>query len=159
MSIKITSVEADTKNKILYHDLALDLMENESPSRDTLYGKVTRTDLATLKDEGAIVNSINNIFNTTPGQKILSPEFGINLVGWLFEPVSEFRAREIGQVIIENIERYEPRVLVTNVTVLTDPENHAYQIKLSIQIPGLNITRQFSGALNGNGFELLTENE
>lgn len=159
MAINITGLSTNDKNTIQYRDIALDLQENETPSRDTLYGKVTRTDLRTLNDEASIVNCIKNIFTTIPGQKILNPAFGVDLTRWLFEPISEFRGREMAEVIISSIEKFEPRVLVTNIEVTADISGQAYIIKLSLQIPGLNITRTFDGALNADGFDLLTKYE
>ena len=162
MSIYINKIKGipkpEEKNK-LYKDLFLDLQEDQSPVTNNLYGKSTKTDLRIAYDEMAIVNSLRNIFNTTPGEKILNPAFGINLTQWLFEPISEFAAREIGEAILNGISMYEPRVVVNNVSVIADPENSQYIIKLSMTIPQLNITREYSATLNSPGFDFISNYE
>jgi phage baseplate assembly protein W len=162
MSININRIAAAKKpagNGVKYRDLYLDLSENTRPSTKTLFSKSTQTDLHASVDEGAVVNSLSNLFNTVPGQKILNPAFGINLTQWLFEPVNEFTAREIGEAIQNGITRFEPRVRLNQVSVISDPENNQYIIKLAILIPSLNISKTYDAALGQYGFDFLTENE
>ena len=160
MSINITSIQSQipeqTESKFKYKDIVFDLVEDERPNSTSLYNKITNTDIRHTVDEGAIMNSIKNIFTTRPGDKLLSPTFGLDLSKWLFEPIDEYRAREIGEVIHTGIERFEPRVKLKNVIVLTDPENHSYRITLSILIPKLNISRNLDAVLKSPGFDFVT---
>lgn len=161
MSINITQIGQvkikSNDREISYKDMYFDVTEDESPISKTLYGKTTKTDARYSVDESAIMNSIKNIFNTTPGEKILNPEFGLNLSQWLFEPVSEFRAQEIGEAIATGLSKWEPRVNLKSVTVVADQENNQYQIKLAITIPQLNISRELPAILNAPGFDFLTD--
>ena len=162
MSIIVNNITGQgntSTRRNLYKDLHFPVAENVLPESDTLYGKVTRTDLQASVDEQAVLNSLKNIFTTTPGEKVLNPEFGLNLTQWLFEPASEFTAREIGEAIQDGIQRFEPRVLLTRVSVIVDEENNQYLIKLAIQIPSLNITKEYDAVLQQPGFEFLTPNE
>ena len=156
---KITGLRPSLGKKSIYRDLFLDLSESQAPVSDALYGKSTKTDLKIAVDEQAILNSLKNIFNTTPGEKILNPSFGLNLSQWLFEPVSEFAAREIGEAILNGITRYEPRVTVNNVSVIADPENSQYIIKLAMTIPQLNINNEYTAVLNSPGFDFISSHE
>lgn len=161
MSIIINNASAPsvtTEKKVTYTDIHFDLTENSIPDTKTLFSEITKTDLRVSSDEGAILNSIRNIFQTTPGEKILNPTFGINLTQWLFEPANEFTAREIGEAIVNGIERYEPRVVVNNVAVVADMDNNQYRIKLALLLPQLNISREYPAIL-GPGFDFITENE
>ena len=163
MSINITSIQnqtpEQTESKFKYKDIVFDLVEDERPNSTSLYNKVTNTDLRYTADEGAIMNSIKNIFTTRPGDKLLSPTFGLDLSKWLFEPIDEYRAQEIGEMLHAGIEKFEPRVRLKNVTVLTDPENHSYRITLSIMIPKLNISRNLDAVLKSPGFDFVTTTE
>ena len=106
MAIKVYAgnVSATQKEtKVKYKDLFLDLAE-QSNSGNSLFNKKTSLDLKASVDEAAIVNSIRNIFTTTPGEKILDPTFGLNLSQWLFQPLDEFTAREIGETILNGIQ-------------------------------------------------------
>jgi len=103
-----------------YLDLHLDIEESKvllGDSRAAPTGKDIRVD----KDEQAIKNSIINIFNTSPGERFLIPEFGINLRQFLFEPVSDDIAQSIGDTIVRGIERWEPRVTIERVVVMARP--------------------------------------
>ena len=160
MAIKVNRVASrptQTERKTTYRDLYLDLVEDERPVTNSLYGKVTRLDLHTSIDEGAIMNSLRNIFTTNPGEKILDPTFGLNLTKWLFEPVDEFIAQEIGEAIMEGIEKFEPRVSIKNITVNMDAERNQYDLKLVLTIPSLNIIdKTYDAILNQPGFNFLT---
>jgi len=161
MSIIINNASAPsvtTENNITYTDIYFDLTENSIPDSKTLFSEITKTDLRVSSDEAAVLNSIRNIFQTTPGEKVLNPTFGINLTQWLFEPANEFTAREIGEAIVSGIERYEPRVVVNNVAVVADIDNNQYRIKLALLLPQLNISREYPAIL-GPGFDFITENE
>lgn len=144
------------EKKIKYKDLFLDLAE-QSNSGNSLFNKKTSLDLKAAVDEAAIVNSIRNIFTTTPGEKILDPTFGLNLSQWLFQPIDDFTAREIGETILTGIEKYEPRVKVNNINVDVLPEKNQYTIKLVLTVPSLNIyDKSYDAILAQPGFEFLT---
>ena len=162
MAIKIQPGQAlptTSERKITYRDLHLDLQEQEKPRNMHMYGSTTLIDLQISVDEGAIMNSLKNIFTTTPGEKILDPEFGLNLSRWLFQPASDFTAQEIGEAIVQGIERYEPRVKLKTVNVSVQYEKNQYTIDLVLTIPSLNIIEKtYTGILHQPGFDFLTEN-
>lgn len=159
MAIKVnagTVAIPQKDSKIKYRDLHLDLAE-ESNAGKSLYTKKTSLDMKTSVDEAAVVNSIQNIFTTTPGEKILEPTFGLNLSQWLFQPIDEFTAREIGETIFKGIQKYEPRVKVNNINVDVLPEQNQYTIKLILTIPSLNVyDKSYDAILAQPGFEFLT---
>lgn len=147
-----------TDRKFTYQDITFDLQQEDAPRGKSLHGKTIVDDIKVSYDEGAIMNSLRNIFTTTPGQKVLNPAFGVNLTRWLFEPCTEFTAREIGEAIVSGIERFEPRVSIKTISVIADKGNHTYIIKLVITIPALNIIdKTYDAILNQPGFDFLTE--
>lgn len=136
-----------------YRDVTLGFKNNDNLTSVGLYANPTSTDIEASYDEAAIKNSLTNLFSTMPGQKLLNPDFGLNLSQFLFAPVSVTMARMIGNRIVEGIERYEPRVTVENVNVYPDPDEASYQIELSIKIPTLsNRNVSFTGMLQQPGF-------
>jgi len=160
MAIKVNRVAnqpTQTERRVTYRDLYLDLVESDQPYNDAMYGKSTQIDLKTSSDEGAIMNSLRNIFTTNPGEKILDPTFGLSLTRWLFEPLDEFVAQEIGEAIVEGIEKFEPRVSIKNITVNMNAEHNQYDLKLVLTIPSLNIIeKSYEAILNQPGFDFLT---
>ena len=66
-----------------YSDLHLDLQVQQLVTNES--AKLTQQqDIVADFDLGAIRNSIINIFLTSPGDKLLNPEFGIDLRDYLF---------------------------------------------------------------------------
>lgn len=106
-------------------------------------------------DESAVKNSLINLFNTLPGQNLLNPEYGLNLMQYLFQPANQSVANLIGQTILKQIGIYEPRVRVQNVNVDVNPDEQLYTITLSILILPLNKNINIYGLLTQNGFSLL----
>lgn len=114
---------------IVYRDLHLDI-EKLYTNNDELHKINEITDIVTDVNSKAIKNSIYNILSTMPGQKILNPEFGLNLTQWLFTNLSETNASLIKFKITEQINRYEPRVTLTKVEVIPNYEEHQYDITI-----------------------------
>ena len=117
------------------------------------------SDLIAIKNETAISRSIRNIVFTLPGEKFFNEDFGSNVSRSLFENIDSISANLIEDEIKVSINRFEPRVQLTHVSVISDPDNNQYIIKLAIQIPSLNISKTYDSALNQYGFDLLTDNE
>lgn len=137
----------------LYRDIQLELKDNDNLSSRGLYAEPSTTDLVASYDEAAIKNSLMNLFSTMPGQKLLTPDYGLNLSQFLFVPVSKTMARMIGNRILEGIQTYEPRVTVVNVNVFANEDASRYDIELSIKIPALsNQNVSFAGILTQPGF-------
>jgi phage baseplate assembly protein W len=137
----LQKVQLTTKN-YTYSDLHLDFTN-----------PIVR-DIAADFDENAIRNSIYNLFNTVPGQNLLNPEYGLNLVKYLFEPLNEYNGRLIGNAIIDGLSTYEPRVVVNNIDIQINEDEQTYYITLSIAIPILNAQLQIPGTLTKTGFIL-----
>lgn len=114
---------------IVYRDLHLDI-EKLYTNNDELHKINEITDIVTDVNSKVIKNSIYNILSTMPGQKILNPEFGLNLTQWLFTNLSETNASLIKFKITEQINRYEPRVTLTKVEVVPNYEEHQYDITI-----------------------------
>jgi len=131
-----------TTNNYTYSDLHLD------------FSNPISKDLKSDYDEAAVKNSIVNLFNTVPGQNLLNPEYGLNLVKFLFEPISEENGRRIGDAIIEGFSLYEPRVTIQNIDIQVDEPEQTYYLTLSILIPALNSQIRIPGTLTKTGFIL-----
>lgn len=151
MAIKLKTLERIAKTykeqNYLYKDLSLDLeFAKQNP-----IGFETSTkgnDIRSSFDYEAIRNSLQNLFNTLPGQRFLFPEYGLDLYQFLFLPVTESTGQAIGQKILRGIELYEPRVNVLNVNVVAEPDSSEYKITIVVQLPALNTTTNLDGVLN-----------
>ena len=159
--IKITDIATTDLENIsleqgyLFKDLFLDLETSVYYNRE-LHKPSILKDVQGSYDEHAIKNSIANIFLTSPGEKLLSPEFGLDLRDYLFEPVSEFTAFSIQDDIITRLPVMEPRISIDNVSVEPNPDNNEYYITLQINIPSLNVYGlSIRSLLNNSGYFIL----
>jgi phage baseplate assembly protein W len=98
-----------------------------------------QTDGDVLKDieHEAIKNSIRNIVTTSKGTRRMLPEFGANLEEILFEPMDEHTARRIGSIILDEIAKWEYRVIIDNIDVTGNIDKMQYNITISYHIKGL----------------------
>lgn len=148
----ITNVNADRDNSAVYTDLKLDLTLNSTYNNE-LNKQLQITDVQVDNNLSAIYNSITSIITTTPGQKVLNPVFGINFKDLLFLPVTKDRGQIVGNSIFANIQKFEPRVTVTNINVTPDVTNQQYIISLNITVPRFSSDQvQVTGVLDKAGF-------
>lgn len=130
-SITIDNLKKTYNNStsVTYTDLHLDVIG---------YPVNTPRDILVDNDIDAIKNSISNLFNTIPGQKLLSPNYGLSLMQYLFEPVTTSTANIIGETILNGITRFEPRVVVDKIKVSGNSDDKQYTITLIIRVPLLS---------------------
>ena len=111
MSLSIAFEKSTDKDGITYSDLHLDIVKHEIPyGFGGLARKSGKNDIRSDLDEQAIGNSLKNLFTTRPMQRLLNPEYGLDLTQFLFEPVNEISAKLIARKIINSIKKYESRV-------------------------------------------------
>ena len=135
---KITNIK---KSPYTYIDLHFDVQQvQKSVSNTNSIRSIKGKDLEIDADEAAIRNSIFNILSTRPRQRFLLPTFGCDLMGYIGSPVSDVTGEQIGRTIYQALKVWEPRIKVLNVYVVGYPEQHEYQITLTIEIPSLKKT-------------------
>jgi hypothetical protein len=138
--------------KNTYIDLEVDL-EIDYTKTNPLYNIKEQKDIVADYDLKALKNSIYNIFTTMPGQKILNPIFGLNLLQFLFTGISTANARILGDTILQGLTRFEPRITVDNINITTNTDEQQYIIDLIISAPSLNISNlEIKGTLAESGY-------
>ena len=100
------------------------------------------SDLIALKNTNAITRSVRNIIFTYPGEKPFDPEFGSQVSRILFENIDPLNAIKIKREIRYSIDRYEPRVLLTNVEVTPDYDGNAFDVIIAYNIIGIDVPTQ-----------------
>lgn len=136
----------------IYKDLKLDLEIGKN-----LYDELERNyqsfDIEADNNLAAIKNSFISILTTSPGEKILAPTFGINFGDLLFLPVSKDRGTIIGEAIVQNVRRFEPRITILGLEIIANEDKQDYTINFTFTIPQFN-NQKFSikGDLSNSGF-------
>jgi phage baseplate assembly protein W len=142
MAIKISNLgqiaETYRDTGYLYKDISLDLQQSLllAPGFNL---PTPGSDLKASFNLAAIQNSLNNLFNTLPGQRFLFPEYGLNLNQFLFSPITELNGQILGDTILKGIKTYEPRVMPLQVRVEIDPDNNQYNVAVILEVPDLNL--------------------
>jgi len=142
----------DRPTTSLYTDLKLDLQIGKN-----LYNELERNyqkfDIEADNNLAAIKNSFISILTTSPGEKILAPTFGINFGDLLFLPVTPDRGTIIGEAIVENVRRFEPRITILSLEIIANEDTQDYTINFGFTIPQFN-NQKFSikGDLSNSGF-------
>lgn len=137
----------------LFRDVRLDLEKGKLLTKNDSGIKDSR-DIASNDDVSAIVQSVKNILNTSPGEKLLNPYLGLDLKHFLFSPITKQTADSIARAIYSGLGQQEPRIDITKVSVIGDADQDSYEVTIAIQIPTLNNRRgSITGNLGADGFK------
>jgi phage baseplate assembly protein W len=151
MAIKISNLQQIAnqyaQKEYYYKDLHLDF-EKDGLYSPSLGRKIEGNDIRVDFDEGAIRNSLKNLFNTKPGQRFLFPRYGLDLNQFLFEAVSEMNGQLIGEKIVTSIETFEPRVNLRECNIIAKPDDNEYEITIIVEIPIFNTTASINTVLD-----------
>jgi len=154
VAIKLKDLEtsSDTTRAYTFKDCKLDFEEIRKTGSKNLFQRPQGSDIQASIDEGCIKNSLTNLFNTMPGEKILNPIYGLGLQHYLFKAVSDETARDIGQSVAKGVEQFEPRVSIISININTDEDAGQYTIEMVVRCPSLKQNLTLSGTLESKGF-------
>jgi phage baseplate assembly protein W len=82
----------------------------------------TYIDLNTTYADG-IQSQVLHVIFTQKGQKLRDPDFGTNLIGYIFNPSDSFTFNDIKAEISNQISKYVPSVEFRDVSVYNDENN------------------------------------
>ena len=142
------------KDEYTFKDIRMDIQFASNANNLPANSSPTAIDLEDLRDLQAIKQSIKNIFNTMPGQRLLNPKFGLNLAAFLFEPVNRITADTIARAIYFELPRQEPRIELDNISVMGDVDQGQYDVSFVITTSQKNMVNiTVNGALTSDGFK------
>jgi len=128
MSYQVNEVWSD-----LHHNLIQDSLGNLK--------KVINVD--------AVASSIDNILRTYPGERFFLPEFGSSLHGIVFENTNKTLLDYISRDVKETIERWDDRILVSEVKFFADPDQGTISLTLSYMVRGFGQIFTYSIPIKG----------
>jgi phage baseplate assembly protein W len=109
---------------------------------DLTLSKQKDGDVQTLTDLDAVKTNILNIVRTIQGSRRMNPEFATGPHDYLFEPLSENVAKNIGEAILYVIETYEDRIDVENIHVVLNYPAAAYNISITFKLKSFGPTSE-----------------
>lgn len=91
-------------------------------------------DIALLKDEDAVKESIKNLILTDRGERLMQPYIGGNIRAMLFENLTPGTLKLIEDRVTSTITTYEPRAQLIDVAVSSDPDNGQVFVKITFYV-------------------------
>lgn len=91
-------------------------------------------DVAKKVGDAAIIQSLKSLLLTGKYERLFQPDLYSDLRQQLFEPLDNITASAISNAIKAVINRYEPRVSLTEVNVTPDFDNNGYTCTMSFFI-------------------------
>ena len=97
------------------------------------------TDAPLLTDIQVIYQSLFNILNTRPGERLFEPEFGLGLESSLFELNDAILTLSVMQNLVSSVQNFEQRVVVDtqNTTITRVTGKNELDLSLIFQINGI----------------------
>lgn len=97
---------------------------------DIFLTKQADGDIKAMTDEDAIKNSLINIFSTMQGSRRMLPQAFIYIHGLLFEPMDESTGHQLGEGLVEAIQRWDDRVVIENIHVDVNEDQNQYKTSI-----------------------------
>jgi uncharacterized protein len=101
-----------------------------------------RGGIALARGPRDIEQAIRIILETTPGERVMRPEFGCRAKEFLFAPRNASTRGELVEAVKVALVRWEPRIEVQSIDVTEDPSNDgAWLVEINYKIKDTHDTR------------------
>ena len=112
-----------TSREVLYSDFDLSFISHPNTK-----------DITILKDIDSVKQSVKNLILTNKGERPFNPRLGSKIRALLFEPVDEFTAFDIKEEVLITLNNFEPRIVVTNIEVISEPDFNRFKLSIDFQM-------------------------
>jgi phage baseplate assembly protein W len=103
---------------------------------DNALGKKNNGDVVDMVGFDAINNSLTNIFTTFQGSRRMIPTFALPIYRLLFEQIDAQTSSILADLILQAVRLWEPRIIVTGITVDARPDENTYIVTLNYTVVG-----------------------
>jgi uncharacterized protein len=95
--------------------------------------------VAVASDEEDISQAIRIILATTPGERVMRPDFGCGLNALVFEPINTTTMALAKHQVEQALIRWEPRIDSVTVAVTADPPVGRLLIRIDYRVRATNV--------------------
>lgn len=74
-------------------------------------------------DDKAIKADLMHLLLTRKGQRLYNPNFGTNLMKFIFEPNDNLTLSDVKEEVTSTVKKYLPNLSITNISVTQSPES------------------------------------
>jgi phage baseplate assembly protein W len=91
-----------------------------------------------VTDIEAVIQSVRNLVSTRKGERPFRPDYGINIVDYLFELMDDSASLQLLGDVFSAVQTYEPRVTIDRQrsTVTPDPDTYTFEVELFFVVEG-----------------------
>jgi phage baseplate assembly protein W len=125
-----------TTRKVPYRDI------------DLTFAAKPNGELYVKRDASAVQQSLKNLILTNHFEKPFLPFFGGNIRALLFELADDEVNEEIRDNIIQTVQIYEPRALIQEIDVKSDPDRNSISVTIEYQILNSSETLTFTTSVS-----------
>ena len=93
-------------------------------------------DIVVSKDASAIKQAIVSLLLTNKGERLMNPKYGSDIRSYLFEPLDYGTAAQIKANIRSTIDRFEPRISVSDIKCYPNFNDNGFDVEMSYIIRG-----------------------
>lgn len=94
-------------------------------------------DISFAKNEEAVKKSLLNLLRTPKGTRPFRPDFGVDLIRYLFEPADYNTEVNVNKEVADAIRKFEPRVQLISIES-TIKEDTGIQIRIAYFVVGFS---------------------
>jgi phage baseplate assembly protein W len=105
-------------------------------------------DISLLSNEQALVESVRNILETEPGEKVMNPTFGCVLTKYLFEPIDGITTMSIKKAIKDSLQAFETRIDQLFINVIPNEDTNSYDIEVMFNMKTSTARQSLTISLN-----------
>lgn len=95
-------------------------------------------DVELVSDVADIKSSLEILFSTALGERIMRPEFGSDLTALVYEPMNSATEAYIRTIVEQAITLYEPRIELEELRLDKDHEAGTFTLSVDYYIPTIN---------------------
>jgi len=95
-------------------------------------------DIALLKDEDAVKQSIKNLILTDPGERLMQPYIGGGIRALLFENITPGTLKVIESRCADTIKIYEPRAEIIDITASSQYDDNKVNVNIRFYIKNVD---------------------
>jgi phage baseplate assembly protein W len=91
----------------------------------------------------SVRDAIRVILSTRPGEQLMRPQFGGGLAAMLNRPNTLETRKQIQDLVVESLQRWEPRIVVDRVDVVDVPNAPArLRVEIAYRLQGTGLAQQ-----------------
>jgi len=105
---------------------------------DCLLSKSKSGSVRIIEDNESVSQSIDTILLTPLGSRKNLRDFGSRINDLVFEPLTIGTALKIRVEVKRAINKWDPRLVITNIEATLDPDNSYFYIEIEGYVPGLS---------------------